>query len=40
MNIGIETFPKNIIAKIFNFQKAEFFQLEEAEAKEPVKVKF
>ena len=40
LNIGIETFPKNIIAKIFNFQKAEFFELEEEAAKEPVKVKF
>ena len=40
LNIKTDSFPPNIIAKIFNFQKAEFFQLEEAEAKEPVKVKF
>lgn len=42
LNIAIESFPANIIAKIFNFQKAEFFELEESQsvAKEPVKVKF
>lgn len=41
LNIGIETFPKNIIANMFKFSKMEFFQLEEGEvAKEPVKVSF
>ena len=40
LNIKTDSFPSNIIAKIFNFQKAEFFELEESEAKEPVKVKF
>ena len=40
LNIKTETFPSNIIAKTFNFQKQEFFQLEESEAREPVKVKF
>jgi len=40
LNIKIESFPSNIIAKIFNFQKAEFFEIEEAAAKEPVKVQF
>jgi len=40
LNIGVETFPKNIIANMFKFSKMEFFQLEEGEAKEPVKVKF
>ncbi|MFH1956174.1 MAG: LemA family protein [Patescibacteria group bacterium] len=41
LNIKIESFPSNIIAKIFNFVKREFFELEEgAEAREPVKVKF
>lgn len=40
LNIKTDSFPSNIIAKIFNFQKAEFFQLEEGEAREPVKVKF
>jgi len=40
LNIKIESFPSNIIAKIFNFQKAEFFEIEEAAVKEPVKVQF
>ena len=40
MNIQIESFPANIIASVFNFKKADFFQIEEAAAKEPVKVKF
>ncbi len=41
LNIKIESFPSNIIAKMFNFVKREFFELEEgAEAREPVQVKF
>ena len=40
LNIKTDSFPSNIVAKMFNFQKAEFFELEESEAKEPVKVKF
>jgi len=42
MNIAIETFPANIIAGIFHFVKIDFFEIGEAEAqaKEPVKVKF
>ena len=40
LNTKTETFPSNIIAKTFNFQKQEFFQLEESEAREPEKVKF
>ena len=40
LNIGVETFLKNIIANMFKFSKMEFFQLEEGEAREPVKVKF
>ena len=41
INIRVDTFPSNLIAKIFNFIKMEFFELEEgAEAKEPVKVNF
>ncbi|MEK7558305.1 MAG: LemA family protein [Patescibacteria group bacterium] len=40
LNIGIESFPGNIIAKLFNFAKQEFFQLEEEDAKNPVTVKF
>ncbi len=40
LNIKIESFPSNIIAKIFMFKQREFFELEEAAAKEPVQVKF
>ncbi|OHA81374.1 MAG: hypothetical protein A2675_02945 [Candidatus Yonathbacteria bacterium RIFCSPHIGHO2_01_FULL_51_10] len=41
LNIAIDSFPGNLIAKSFNFSKQEFFELEEgAAAKEPVAVKF
>jgi len=40
LNIAIRTFPTSIIAGMFGFKIRELFQLEEAEAKEPVKVKF
>ena len=31
LNNKVETFPSNIIAKIFNFQKAQYFELDEQE---------
>ncbi|MCX8016173.1 MAG: LemA family protein [Patescibacteria group bacterium] len=40
LNTKIEVFPSNIIAKIFNFKKEEFFALENVSEKEPVKVQF
>ncbi|MAZ40770.1 hypothetical protein CL654_01460 [bacterium] len=41
LNIGIESFPANVIANIFKFTKREFFELEEgSEEREPVQVKF
>jgi len=40
LNIKIESFPSNLIASLFNFQKMEFFGVEEAAEREPVKVKF
>ncbi len=40
LNIEIESFPAMIVANMFGFQKMEFFELEEAAAKEPVKVSF
>jgi len=40
LNNKVQSFPANIIANTFNFKPAEFFQLEEAAAKEPVKVSF
>ena len=40
LNTKTDSFPSNIVAKMFNFQKAEFFELEQEEAKEPVKISF
>ncbi len=40
LNIGIESFPSNIIAGIFNFSKMELFELTDAASREPVNVKF
>lgn len=40
LNIKVESFPSNIIAGIFNFKSRDFFDLEEEEAKDPVKVDF
>lgn len=40
LNIGIESFPGNIIAGVFKFSKMELFELEEESAKNPVEVKF
>jgi LemA protein len=40
LNIKIESFPANIIAKSFNFKQMELFELEGPEKREPVKVKF
>ncbi len=42
-NTKLEMFPSNIVAGIFNFEKQEFFELDEAEkaeASKPVEVKF
>lgn len=39
LNTSIQSFPSNILAKIFNFSKKEYFEVEE-QAKGPVKVKF
>jgi LemA protein len=40
LNTKIEIFPSNIVAGIFKFQKAEFFETKEVAEREPVKVKF
>jgi LemA protein len=40
LNIMIESFPARIVAKIFKFKPMDFFEIEEAAAREPVKVKF
>jgi len=39
LNIKIEVFPSNVVAKAFGFKKEEFFGIEEEE-KKPVKVQF
>ncbi len=42
LNIGIESFPGNVVASFFKFSKMEFFELDEADsaARNPVEVKF
>lgn len=42
LNIKIDSFPGNVIASLFKFQKQDFFELgsDEQEAKKPVVVKF
>ncbi len=39
-NTKQQVFPSNIIAGMFNFQEKEYFEIEEPEVKEPVKVEF
>jgi LemA protein len=40
LNNKVEMFPTNIIAGMFNFTKETFFEVETAEARKPVQVKF
>jgi len=43
LNNKVEMFPTNVIASMFSFKKADFFELEDSEkeaAKKPVQVKF
>lgn len=40
MNIAVQTFPTNLIARSLGFGKRDLFELTEAAAKEPVKVDF
>jgi LemA protein len=40
MNIKIQTFPSNLIAGIFKFDTRKFFEIENPEERENVKVKF
>ena len=39
-NIKIEKFPNNLVAGTLGFDKRDFFEIEEAPAREPVKVEF
>ncbi|MGB9598529.1 MAG: LemA family protein [Minisyncoccales bacterium] len=40
LNIALESFPTNLFAKIFNFQKMELFSIAQPEEKETPEVKF
>ena len=40
LNIGIESFPGNLIAGIFKFNKEEFFEIEDAAEREVPKAEF
>jgi LemA protein len=40
LNTSIEVFPSNLIANMFGFQKAEFFEIEEAAVRQAPAVKF
>ncbi len=40
LNIKIESFPTNIIAKLFGFKKMDLFEIEEAGEREVPKVEF
>ena len=40
LNISIESFPSNLIAERFNFEKADFFEIEDAAEREMPEVKF
>ncbi|MCA1732370.1 MAG: LemA family protein [Acidobacteria bacterium] len=40
LNNKVEMFPTNIIANMFHFTKETFFEVETAEARKPVQVKF
>jgi LemA protein len=39
-NTKQEVFPSNVVAGMFRFEKMEYFEIEEEEAREPVKVEF
>jgi LemA protein len=39
-NTKQQVFPASIIASMFNFSEKEYFEIEEPEAREPVKVEF
>ncbi|MEW6186982.1 MAG: LemA family protein [Thermodesulfobacteriota bacterium] len=39
LNIAVESFPSNLVAKTFNFEPAEFFALDQADERETPKVK-
>ena len=40
LNTAIQTFPNNLLAGMFNFKEAEFFEIPDASEKQPPKVQF
>jgi len=40
LNIAIESFPSNIVARAFNYQKKELFELEDVAERKNIEVKF
>ena len=40
LNTKVEQFPSNLVANMFHFEAKDFFELEEIDAKQPVKVNF
>lgn len=40
LNIRVQSFPTNLVAGLFSFQKLDFFETESPEEQQPVKVKF
>ena len=39
-NVACQKFPNTIVASMFNFKEQTFFEIEEPEQREAVKVKF
>lgn len=39
-NIAVDSFPSNMIARFFNYSKAQFFQTEQSEVKNPRNISF
>ena len=40
LNTRVEAFPSSIVASVFNFEKAEYFEVEDATERQPVAVDF
>ena len=40
LNTRVEAFPSSLIASTFHFEKAEYFEVDEPEVRDPVKVEF
>jgi LemA protein len=40
LNISVESFPSNVVASMFGFKQEEFFQLDSAEERKPIKPDF